>query len=354
MTITNLGSFEDPNIPPAPAEEIQEAPVATEIPAEQPEVPTGQEQPAAIEQENEAPVVEVPPVVENTPSFEEQFRTVLGMSPSELEVQLKELEALKQRPMLDDKELLPDDDFLKDFIRAYKRGGNKVAGEYLLAATADYSAMSAEQILRQDVQRRNAGASEAILNAEYKKELRQLGWSEDMEQGSEEEKLFNEYLSFKANQLRGRFSEEAKKFQIPERKEPEQAQANDSDTQRLIESYKSEFMSSSPVRALLQAKTVNVGGFALAVEPQSIADLILDATGTKLSGLFTNPDGSQNIEKMLKWYSLASDPDKAISLASNAAVAKAKAEWLAGLKNPSVEPVNKPPTNGVHVRLIGQ
>ena len=347
--MTTLGTFVDPSIPPAQIEEEAGTTVETTT-----EIPTGQavehtpptEVPVHTELPTETPAATEPPA--QTISFEEQFKSMLGMSPSDLEVQLKELATLKQRPVLEDAELLPDDDFLKDFIKAYKRGGNKVASDYLLAATADYMGMSHEQILKQDVRLRNPGASDFILEAEYKKELRNLGWVEDMEAGSPEDKLFSEYLSYKANQLRTKFSEEAKKFQIPERKES--PTVDDTEAARLMEEYRNELMSHQSVKVLQQAKAVSIGGFSLAVEPERIAEMILDSS--KLIGLFQNQDGSQNIDKMLKWYALAPDPDKAIELASNAAVAKAKVEWLRDLKNPSTEPLRQAPATGPLVRLI--
>lgn len=347
--MTNIGSFTIPGLKlpdDTPHEPVVVEPVVVEPTPVDPPEPAAE--PVMVDPIE--PVAPPDPVVVPEPTFEEIFEQRFGKKIPEVESVFKEVESLKQRPFVEDPELVADDDFLKDFIRNYKRNGN--VAEYLEVRATDFSKMTAEEVVKYVIRKSKPNAPESVINREYRERLRSLGHSDDLEAGTSEHKDYLEAVEWQASELREKLAEQSKKFAIPQRTAPP-AQ----DTANLEEQareYLSTVLSSAPVTEMMAAKTLKYGDFAYSIDPQKVVSML--SNDQELFKHFLNPDGTQDTAKYLKWIALAPDPVSAINAAVSAAVAKERIKWLAEIKNPST-PDNPapPPVNGkISVRLVPQ
>lgn len=352
--MSSLGSFTIPGLVINEPEEVET--VAAEV-AEVPEAVAGQEAGAAEpEKPDEAQTVAEPVVApvapEPQPSFEEVLKQRLGYDLSEVESRLKEAEALKQRTFVDDPELLADDDWLKDFVKTYKRGGDVL--KYLEVTKTDYGKMTPEEVIMYDIRANSKpGTPQFLLDRKYQQALAELGHLDDMEPDSQEFKNFRQALEWTATELRNSLAEQGKKFAVPERK-PQEPQAPNDLAIEEARKYVDDLMKSAPVMELRANKVVKIGNFSLAVEPDEVVSMVTD--NQKLFSHFTNPDGTQNTEKLLKWVALAPNIDRAFESAVSDGIAKARLEWLKELKNPSEPRTEKPAagSSGISVKWLGR
>lgn len=350
-----IGSFTVPGLtfndePEIPATEVVE------------QVEAAPEPPAPMEPAAPEPVVAEPAAVPEPPvqaepeppaqQFEDIFKQRLGMDISAVEAALKEVEALKQRPTLEDPELLADDDFLKGLVLTYKRGGNVL--DYVEYNRTDFSKMSPEEIVKYDLRKTYKDAPESVISRKYRDHMASLGWTDDLEEGSPEKKEFMEALNWNAGQLREKLMEQGKKFAIPERKPQEPVQQDSAKLEAEAQAYLDQLVKSAPVTEMTAQKSVKYGDFQFSVDPTEVVSMLMD--NTKLFSNFINPDGTQNTAKLLKWVALAQDPEKVINAAVAERVAKERIKILEEMKNPSPpEPVAPPaaPT-GISVKWLSR
>ncbi len=348
--MSSLGSFTIPGLVINEPEEIE---TAAEVEVAPQEVATPE---PSAEPEPDPPAAEVipePVAPEPQPSFEEMLKQRLGLELSEVESRLKETEALKQRTFVDDPELLADDDWLKDFVKTYKRGGDVL--KYLEVTKTDYGKMTPEEVIMYDIRSNSKpGTPQFLIDKKYQQALAELGHLEDMEPDSQEYKNFRQALEWTAGELRNTLAEQGKKFAVPERKPQDQQPGNDAIAIEEAKKYVDDLMKSAPVMGLRASKAIKIGDFSLAVEPDEVVSMVTD--NQKLFSHFTNPDGTQNTEKLLKWVALAPNIDKAFESAVADGVAKAKLEWLKELKNPSEPRTEKPSagSTGISVKWLSR
>lgn len=288
---------------------------------------------------NDEPKVDTP-VADDHAKPEDILREKTGLSISEIENLKKEYESLKGRPYVEDPELVPDDDFLKGFIKTYKRGGNAAA--YLEAMTTDFSKMSDEEIVKYEVRKSNPGLPEKFIQRKVDDYLRKEFGIEQSYDSDEDESYAKELLRIHAEKKRAEFEEERKKYQIPERKQAE-------DVQEQIDAFNRSVLENQVTKSVQEGKKVAFEDFNYQVDPEFLVGAAIDST--KFFNLF-NRDGQPDLEKFYKVTAFAKDPDQFLKAYTAHALAKAKIEWIKELKNPSSEPRDKPKSGQISVRLV--
>lgn len=325
-TVFKLWKDEDHPEQPVHTDEpvVAQEEVAVEEPQIEPEIPATTEE----------PVTEQPEVVAQAIDIDKEIENRLGRPVSEIQKELDRIAKLEQLAV-EDEELLLDDEFLKNFTRAYKRGGKKVAEEYIEAISKDFSKLSPEQLVEYSVQKRLNGAPKSVIEKEFRLELEKMGYSEDLEPGTPEYQRYTEYLAWKSGELREGFIKEQQSFKIPERQKQEQpVQAID---QEAIARYERELRTNPDTLGLVAAKSVTFGDFQLAVEPDELVTQALDTQ--VFFQQFSKPDGTPDYGK---FYSLAAiakvGPQKFAEMVAKDAAAKERLKWVKDIKNPSTEP----------------
>ena len=284
------------------------------------------------------PKVEIPQVDDHTP--DDILKERVGLSISDIENLKKEYESLKGRPYVEDPELVPDDDFLKGFIKTYKRGGNAAA--YLEAMTTDFSKMSAEEIVKYEVRKSNPGLPEKFIQRKVDDFLKKEFGIMPEYDSDEDEAYAKELLRIHTEKKRAEFEEDRKKYQIPERKQQE-------DVQEQIDAFNKSILENQVTKGVMEGKRVTFEDFNYQVEPDLLVGAALDSA--KFFNLF-NRDGQPDLDKFYKVTAFAKDPEQFLKAYTAHSLAKAKIEWLKELKNPSSEPRDKPKSGQVSVRLV--
>ncbi len=264
----------------------------------------------------------------------------LGAPEDEIKQRLTEVERLRKLAV-EDEELVPDDDFLKNIVRSYKNGGKAVLEQYIEAMSVDFSAMKPEEVVEYSIRKElGKGAPKSEIARAYKARLAGMGWEEGLEPGTPEYNDFQESLAWNANNLREKLAREQQSFKIPERQQP----APPAVDQAAIDAYISQTRNDSASRSLLEQKAVKVGDFQLPVDPESLIGQALD-TGAFLKN-FIKQDGSVDYGKFYQVAAIAvMGPDEFNKRAVADAVAAEKLKWIAATKNPS-DPDPKPVNNG--------
>lgn len=331
-TIFKLWKDEDHQ---ATTEETPEA--APEVAAEE-EIPA--EQPAEATEAEPETQTEEPPKQEEAPQsqidIEQEIQARLGRPSSDIQKELDRLAKL-ERLAVEDEELIPDDDFLKDFTRAYKRGGKQVAEGYIEALTRDFTKFTPEQLVEYSVQKRMPGAPKFAVEQELKKELSAMGWNEDLEPGTPEYQRFSEYLAWKAGELKEKFITEQKSFKIPERQQPQQQAQEAGVDEEAMKRYEQSLRQSPETIGLMAAKAVKFGDFTLAVEPEKVVAQALDTV--EFFKHFQKQNGELDFQKFYEIAAIAEiGPKKFYEMATADAAAKERLKWIKETKNPSSDP----------------
>lgn len=310
----------------------EEAPVAeppkTEVPQAEPELPKAAEQPEI--------------------DYEKVVQERLGRPTEEIKGQLQELERLRKLAV-EDEELIPDDPFLKDLVKAYKRGGKQVLEQYIEAFSVDLSKMSPEQVVEYSVRKElGKDAPKSEYKRAYEAKMKSMGWSEDLEPGTPEHNDFLESLSWRTGKMKEEIAKELNGFKIPERQQPQAAAAPEID-QKAIDSYIQQTKTDIATLRILEQKAVKVGDFQFQADPEKLVEQALD-TNLFLSN-FVNQSGAPDYEKFYKVAAIAAiGPDEFLKKAVADAVAKERLKWIEETKNPSA-PDPKPPTPDTTFRV---
>lgn len=321
--------WKDEDYPQGPTEQtVVETPVVEEpkIPAEPPVQTTEP--------------TEQPPAKEPQLDIDKVIQERLGRPVDEVQRELSRIATL-ERLAVEDDELVPDDDFLKNFIKAYKRGGKTVAEGYIQAVSVDYSKLTPEQLVEHSVRKRiGSDAPKTVFEAELKRELASMGWSEDLEPGTPEEKTFRDYIQWKASQLREQFTVEQKNFKVPERQQQQAVPAVDP---KEIENYVLQTKTNPDTLGLLERKAVKIGELSLPANPDNLIAQALD-TGLFLSK-FIKQNGEPDYNKFYQYSAIEENggPEEFARKVAAEAVAKERLKFLSETKNPS-EPDPKPTT----------
>lgn len=285
-----------------------------------------------IEEKVETPPVEKVETPEQ-PSFEDMVRQKFGLAPEELQQQLEVAQSYKDKVVLDDPELVPDEDFLKDLIRHRKRGGN--VEEYLAAKAVDYTKMTAEEVIKHKLRKDNPGLPEKFINRKF--EAFKSSAVADMEEDEAQE-----YLNFEADQIRKNLIDEQSKFKIPERKVEEP-----SFDAKSVEEFERKILNDPFVKGLKEAKKVSFGDFNFEVNPDDLVESAL--SGTWLNQFFT--EQGPDMERLLKVTAIAQNLEEFLRTRDAHIASQVEARLRKELVNPS-DPTPAPtPAGEVTVRV---
>ena len=279
----------------------------------------------------------------------EVLRKHIGMTIDEFEDVKKKYEQLKDRPYVEDPELIPDDDFTKDLIRSYKRGGKDAFLNYLKAQTTDFGSMSDEEIVKYELRQKHPDMKGKFFDRMYQDYLRKEFGFQDEYENDEDQEYASERLRLHAQQQRQRFSEELKKFQVPDR-QASQGNEPDPEIEKTVQEFVRAVETDPATKSVITDKKVTFDDFNYQVDPDSLKAAALD--GSNLFKLFFNDDGSMDLDKFYKVVAIAKDPNAFLKARDAHIVAKAKVEFLREIKNPSEDPKPKPPTGQVKVRSV--
>lgn len=285
--------------------------------------------------------IETPPAAEPV-DIGKLISERLGASEDEIKQRLSETERLRKLAV-EDEELVPDDDFLKNIVRSYKNGGKAVLEQYIEAIAADFANMKPEEVVEYNIRKElGKGAPKSEVSRAYKEKLARMGWSEDLEPGTPEYNDFQESLAWNANNLREKLAKEQQSFKIPERQT--QQPAAPAIDQAAIDAYISQTRNDANTLALLGQKAVKFGEFSLPVEPESLINQALD-TSSFLNN-FVKQDGSVDYNKFYQVAAIAAvGPEEFVRKAVADSLAAEKLKWIEATKNPS-DPDPKPlPSN---------
>lgn len=189
-------------------------------------------------------------------------------------------------------------DFVVNLVEHLESG--KDAAEFLRISSVNYSEMSDDDILKAGIRKDNPGASEAVINKLFQKELEK--YETDPDQFDQETVEMGNYLKKQAaDRFRSQFTEEQKKYLIPEKTAPAKTEAEikaEKETQEKIEAINKSISESDVTKSLLADKKILIGGkdghqFEIAGDPKEYVDYAL---GNKnLFSLFAKEDGSVDL-----------------------------------------------------------
>lgn len=264
-----------------------------------------------------------------------------GATEDEIKRQLSEMDRLR-RLAVEDEELVPDDDFLKNIVRSYKNGGKAVLEQYIEAMSVDFAAMTPEQVVEYNVRREHGkGAPKSVIDRAYKAKLAEFGWEEDLVAGTPEHQAFQESLAWNANNMREKLAKEQQAFKIPER---QQRAAEPGIDQAAIDAYVSQTRNDASTRSLMEQKAVKIGEFQVPVDPESLVSQALEIN-TFLQK-FIKQDGSVDYAKFYQIAAIAEiGPEEFYRKSVAGAVAAEKLKWISATKNPATTDP-KPVDNG--------
>lgn len=173
--------------------------------------------------------VEEPPIVLETKAEPTKIETPKTSEQPVVEVQTWQSQIKNEQPDTVLKELGFDDNlvnFIKDskeldpkmvaFLDSWKKGEDVT--KYLREMTTDYSKMSAEDVMRHQLRQDYPKASEAALNALYKKEVVEAYNLDSEDETEKEEGLL--LLEAKAEKFRDSFAESQQNYLLPKAPEP--------------------------------------------------------------------------------------------------------------------------------------
>lgn len=318
-----------------------------DFPQPPPEPIVAEPTPDPVIADPQSPAEPVAPTIEPIPAAEpvdigKLISERLGAPEDEIRNQLSQVERLKKLAV-EDEELVPDDDFLKNFIKAYKNGGRTVAEQYIDAMSVDFAKMTPEQVVEYSVRRElGKDAPKSEFARAYKAKMAQMGWSEDLEPGTPEYNDFQESISWRTGKMKEEFAKENQSFKIPERQQ--QAAVVPEIDQAAIDAYISQTRNDSSTRSLLEQKAVKVGEFQVPIDPESLVSQALD-TNSFLQK-FIKQDGSVDYGKFYQVAAITEvGPEEFYRKSVADAVAAERLKWIAETKNTSSDDP-KPVNNG--------
>lgn len=224
--------------------------------------------------------------------------------------------------------------------------------EYLRELETDYSKMSSEDVMRNQIRNEYPKASEAQLNILFQKKIVDAyGLDPDMfsEEEVESGKLL---LDAEADKYRDSLISKQQQFLIPKAPEPKQLEPDPQEQERVkaIEDVQKQVKESSYTRSILANKAITIGEgdekFNFPIEAESVLDLVLngDTTG-ELTFNIEKQNGKEVITPKTEHQVLVATVNK---YGMNFINELAKHYKSIGAKT-VIDPINnsKPPENGV-------
>ena len=179
------------------------------------------------------------------------------------------------------KELKELDPKMVAFLNTWKSGGNVEA--YLKELTTDYSKMSAEDVMRNQLRQEYPKASDKQIEILFKREVVDA-YSLDPEKYSEQEVEEGRLLlEAKADRYREAFTTKQQDYLLPKPPQAEAAVVDNSanEASQQFESYKAEVSNNPYTKDLFQNKVLSVGEgddkFNFPVDPTALTDILFDS-----------------------------------------------------------------------------
>jgi len=179
------------------------------------------------------------------------------------------------------KELKELDPKMVAFLNTWKSGGNVEA--YLKELTTDYSKMSAEDVMRNQLRQEYPKASDKQIEILFKREVVDA-YSLDPEKYSEQEVEEGRLLlEAKADRYREAFTTKQQDYLLPKPPQAEAAVVDNSanEASQQFESYKAEVSNNPYTKDLFQNKVLSIGEgddkFNFPVDPTALTDILFDS-----------------------------------------------------------------------------
>lgn len=189
---------------------------------------------------------------------------------------------------------------------------NGDTSEYLRQLNTDYSKMSAEEVLRQQLRQEYPKASEEALNALFKAEvLERYKLDPDM-YTPEEIKESRLLMEARADKYRDVLVANQQKFLLPKPPEPKPVEQNDEQqVTQALEAYKSQVLEHKTAKDILANKFITIGEGEEKVniplsDPASTLDLIYNSE--KWAGAMQDENGKPDIGKQILVAAFAENP----------------------------------------------
>ncbi len=241
--------------------------------------PESQQQPEVKVEEPKPVEVATPPTVE-VPK-QETWQEVLKKQPNE--TVLKELLGVDDDKVSFVKEMLELDPKMVAFLQTWKKDGD-VKG-YLREMTTDYQKMNAEEVMRHQLRQEYPKASEAQLNAIFKREIIEA-YKLDAEVYSAEEVAEGQLLlDAKADKYRDGFVANQEKFLLPKPPEEKPLQPvveTQPEVNHDFENYKLQLTDNQLTKEVFDKKYLTIGEgddkFNLPIaEPNALTEVLFDS-----------------------------------------------------------------------------
>lgn len=224
--------------------------------------------------------------------------------------------------------------------------------EYLRELETDYSKMSSEDVMRNQIRAEYPKASEAQLNILFQKKIVDAYGLDPYKFSDEELENGRLLLDAEADKYRENLIEKQKQFLIPKAPEPKQPEADPQEQERLkaIEDVQKQVKESSYTRNILANKAITIGDgdekFNFPIDPESVLDLVLngDTTGELTFNIEKGANGRESIIPKTEHQMLVATVNK---YGMNFINELAKHYKSIGAKT-VIEPINnsKPPEGG--------
>jgi hypothetical protein len=207
---------------------------------------------------------------------------------------------------------IEQDDFLREFIKRYKETGN--VKEYLEATQKDYTAMSDLEVVKLKFDKDNARYPEKIREKMWKREIAAKYMVNDnltdYDKESDDYEIAQAMLKRDAEDARGNFITEQKKFLVPERKaEPEKQKQPKFDP----EAYRKQVMTEKEVADFLKTKLLPLeykdeSGATFKYEPSNPEQVVEMMTDDRKFWMTMVKDGKIDRVLQAKVSAYATDP----------------------------------------------
>jgi len=197
---------------------------------------------------------------------------------------------------------LQDNPKILNLFKHWKEKGDVVA--YMKELSTDYSKMPAEEVMRHQLRKEYPTASEAAINALYKREVvNAYNLNSEDEVEAEEGRLL---LEAKADRYRSELTKNQQEYLLPPPPEPQQVVQDNSEQLRREadqQLYVSRVSDHSYTKDIIDKKTISIGQgenkVTIPVEPQKLLDFWFD-TKNYAENLFDVKDVNGRIDLVPK------------------------------------------------------
>lgn len=185
------------------------------------------------------------------------------------------------------------------FLNHWKQNGD--VKEYLKELDTDYSKMSSEDVMRNQIKAEYPKASEAQLNILFQKKIVE-SYNLDPDRYTEDEVEAGKLLlDAEADKYRDNLVDKQNQFLLPKAPEAKQQAPDPQELERVrvIEDIQKQVKESSYTKSLLANKSITIGEgeekFTFPIDPEAVLDVVLngDSSGELMFNIEKSSDGGQ-------------------------------------------------------------